>query len=156
MVDCPRVTSFDACSTVDPDPIDSFKSYDEIEGSTPFLLPMLNEYVEVVSFLFMIIVFNFRMIFIFWPILTFRSSLFIVYSILTFYRYCFYFIYTDIGYMIYYNFLMVLTDSLSDIPSKLGSCFNVFQTMFLTVNFLHPTESLIQCPFQQAEILLFG
>ena len=135
MVDCPRVTSFEACSTVDPDPKDSFKSYDEIEGSTLFLLPILNEHVEVVvSFLFMIFVFNFRMIFIFWPILTFRSSLFIVNSILTFYRYCFYFIYTD----------------------TLGSCFYVFQTMFLTVNFLHPTENLIQCPFQQAGILFFG
>ena len=51
---------------------------------------------------------------------------------------------------------MVLTNSLSDIPSKLGSCFYVFQTMFLTVNFLHPTENLIQCPFQQAGILFFG
>ena len=157
MVDCPRITSFDASSTSDPDPIDAFKSYDEIEGSTLFLLPMLKKNVEVfVSFLFMIFVFNFRMIFIFCPILTFRSSLFIVNSILTFYRYCFYFIYTDIAYMIYYNFLMVLTNSLSDIPSKLGSCFYVFQTMFLTVNFLHPTENLIQCPFQQAGILSFG
>ena len=50
----------------------------------------------------------------------------------------------------------VLTDSLSDVPSKLGSCFYVFQTMFLTFNFLHPTENLIQCPFQQAGILFFG
>ena len=157
MVDCPRIISFDASSTVDPDPIDAFKSYDEIEGSTIFILPMLKKNVKVfVSFLFMIFVFNFRMIFIFCPILTFRSSLFIVNSILTFYRYCFYFIYTDIAYMIYYNFLMVLTNSLSDIPSKLGSCFYVFQTMFLTVNFLHPTENLIQCPFQQAGILFFG
>ena len=157
MVDCPRIISFDASSTVDPDPIDAFKSYDEIEGSTLFLLPMLKKNVEVfVSFLFMIFVFNFRMIFIFCPILTFRSSLFIVNSILTFYRYCFYFIYTDIAYMIYYNFLMVLTNSLSDIPSKLGSCFYVFQTMFLTVNFLHPTENLIQYAFQQSGILFFG
>ena len=101
-------------------------------------------------------VFNFKMIFIFCPILIFSSSLFIVNSILTFYRYCFYFIYTDIAYMIYYNFLMVLTNSLSDIPSKLGSCFYVFQTMFLTVNFLHPTENLIQCLFQQAWILFFA
>ena len=30
MVDCPRVTSFDASSTADPDPIHAFKSYDEI------------------------------------------------------------------------------------------------------------------------------
>ena len=157
MVDCPCIISFDASSTVDPDPIGAFKSYDEIEGSTLFLLPMLKKNVEVfVSFLFMIFVFNFRMIFIFCPILTFRSSLFIVNSILTFYRYCFYFIYTDIAYMIYYNFLMVLTNSLSDIPSKLGSCFYVFQTMFLTVNFLHPTENLIQCPFLQVGILFFG
>ena len=52
--------------------------------------------------------------------------------------------------MIYYIFLMVLANSLSDIRSKLGSCFYVFQTMFLTVNFLHLTENLIQCSFQQA------
>ena len=58
--------------------------------------------------------------------------------------------------MIYYNFLMDLTNSLSDIPSKLESCFYVFQTMFLTFNFLHSTENLIQCPFQQAGILPFG
>ena len=51
---------------------------------------------------------------------------------------------------------MVLTNSLSDIPSKLGSYFYVFQTVFLTVNFLHPTENLIQWPFQQAGILFFG
>ena len=121
MVDCPHIISFDASSTVDPDPIDAFKSYDEIERSILFLLTMLKKNVEVfVSFLFMIFVFNFRMIFIFnfrmififSPILTFRSSLFIVNSILTFYRYCFYFIYTDIAYMIYYIFLMVLTNSL--------------------------------------------
>ena len=102
MVDCPRIISFDASSTVDPDPIGAFKSYDEIEESTLFLLPMLKKNVEVfVSFLFMIFVFTFRMIFIFCPVLTFRSSLFIVNSILTFHRYCFYFIYTDIAYMIY-------------------------------------------------------
>ena len=141
MVDCPRVTSFDVSSTVDTDPRDAFKSYDEIEGSTLFLLSMLKKNVEVfASFLFMIFVFNFRMIFC--PISTFKSSLFIVNSILTFYRYCFCFIYTDIAYMIYYNFLVVLTNSLSNIPSKLGSCFYVFQTMFLTINFLHPTENL--------------
>ena len=58
--------------------------------------------------------------------------------------------------MIDYNFLMTLTNSLSDISSKLGSSFYVFQTMFLTVNFLQPTENLIQCPFQQAGILFFG
>ena len=105
MVDCPRTISFDASSTVDPDPIDAFKSYCEIEGLTRFLLPMLKENVEVfVSFLFMIFVFNFGMIFIFCPILSFRSSLFIVNNILTFYRYCFSFICTDISYMIYYNF----------------------------------------------------
>ena len=78
VVDCSRNTSFDASSTVDPDPIDAFKSYDESEGSTLFLLPMLKKNVEVfVSFLLMIFVFNFRMIFIFCPISTFRSSLFI-------------------------------------------------------------------------------
>ena len=136
MVDCPGVTSFDASSTADPDLKDAFKSYDEKEGSTLFLLPMLTKNLEVfVSFLFMIFVFNFRMIFILCPILTLRSSPFIVNSILTFYRYWFYFIYTDIAYMIYYSFLMVLNYSLSDIPSKLGSCFYVFQTMFSTVNF---------------------
>ena len=96
------------------------------------------------------------MIFIFCPILTFRSSLFIVNSILTFYRFSFYVIYTDVAYMIYYNFLMALTNSLSDILSKLRSCFYVFQTNFLTVNFLHPAGNFIQCPFQQAGILLSG
>ena len=55
MVDCPGVNSFDASSTVDPDLKDAFKSYDEKEGSTLFLLPMLTKNVEVfVSFLFMI------------------------------------------------------------------------------------------------------
>ena len=69
---------------------------------------MLKKNVEVfVSFLFMIFVFNFRMIFIFSPILTFRFSISFVNSILTFYRYCHYLIYTDIAYMICYNFLMV-------------------------------------------------
>ena len=131
MVDCPRITSFDASIAVDPDPIDALKSYDEREGSTLFLLPMLKKNVQVfVSFLFMIFVFNFGMIFIFCPILTFRSSVFIVNSILTFYRYCFYFIDTDIAYMIYYNFLMVLTNSLTDIPSKLESFFMYFNQYF--------------------------
>ena len=51
---------------------------------------------------------------------------------------------------------MVLTNSFSDIPNKLGSCFYVSQTMFLTINFLHPTEHLIQWPFQQVGILFFG
>ena len=83
MVDCPRIISFDASSTVDPDPIDAFKSYDEIQGSA--LLTNVEEKCKVfVFFLFMIFVFNFRMIFIFCPILTSRSSLFIVNSILTF------------------------------------------------------------------------
>ena len=105
MVDCPHIISSDASSAVDQDPLGAFNSYDEIEGSTLFPLPMLKKNVEVfVSFLFMIFVFNFRMIFIFYPVLTFRSRLFIVNSILTFYRYCFYFIYTDIAYMIYYIF----------------------------------------------------
>ena len=54
------------------------------------------------------------------------------------------------------NFLIILTNSLSDIPSKFRSCFYVFRTMFLPVNFLHPTEILIQCPFRQAWILFFG
>ena len=118
---------------------------------------MLKKNVDVfVSFLFMIFVFNLRMTFIFCPILTFRFGLFIVNSILTFYRYCYYFIYTDIAYMIYYNFLTVLTNSRSDISSKLGSCFYVIQKMFLTFKFLPPIENLIQCPFQQAGILFFG
>ena len=57
MVDCPCVISFDASSTVDPDLIDAFKSYGEIEGSTLFLLPMLKKNVEVfLSCLFMIFV----------------------------------------------------------------------------------------------------
>ena len=50
---------------------------------------------------------------------------------------------------------MVLTGSLSDVPSKLRSCFYVFHKMFLTFSSLHPTENLIQCLFQQAGILLF-
>ena len=36
MVDCPRIISFDASSTVDPDPIGAFKSYDEIEDQYYF------------------------------------------------------------------------------------------------------------------------
>ena len=82
VVDCPCITSFDASSTVDPDHIDAFKSYDEIEESTLFLLKMLKKNVEnFIYFLYMIFVFNFRISFIFCPILTFRSSLFIVNSI---------------------------------------------------------------------------
>ena len=116
-----------ASTTVDPNPIDVLKSYDETEGSTLFLLPMLKKNVVVfISFLFMTSVFNVRMIFTFCPILTFRFSLFILNSILTFFRYCYYFIYTDIAYMIYYNFLMVLTNLLSDAHGKLRSCFYVF------------------------------
>ena len=54
VVDCPRIISFDASSTVDPDPIDAFKYYDEIEGSTLSTLPMLKKNVEAfISFLFM-------------------------------------------------------------------------------------------------------
>ena len=54
VVDCPRITSFDASSNVDPDPLEAFKSYNEIEGSTLFLLPMLKKNVKAfVSFLFM-------------------------------------------------------------------------------------------------------
>ena len=130
-VNCPHIASFDASRTIDPDPIDVLKSYDEIEGSTLFLLPMLKKNVVVfVSFLFMTFVFNFRMIFIFCPILTFRFSLFIVNRILTFYRYCYYFVYTDVAYLIYYIFSMLLTNSLSDVRSKLRFCFYVFQKCF--------------------------
>ena len=50
MVDCRRIISFDASKTVDPDPMDAF--------------------------IFMIFVFNFTMIFIFCPILIFRSFFF--------------------------------------------------------------------------------
>ena len=50
---------------------------------------------------------------------------------------------------------MILTNSLSDVSSKLRSCYHVFQIMFLFFSFLHPTENLIQCPFQQAGVLLF-
>ena len=156
MVDYPHIISFDASTTVDPNPIDVLKSYDETEGSTLFLLPILKKNVVVfISFLFMASVFNVRMIFTFCPILTFRFRLFILNSILTFFRYCYYFIYTDIAYMIYYNFLMISTNSFSDVPSKLRSCYYVFQKMLLTFSFLHPTENLIQCPFQQAGLLLF-
>ena len=104
----------------------------------------------------MIFVFNFRMILIFCPILTFRSSLFIVNGNLIFYGLFFLCYILCIAYVTYYNFLMALTNSLSDISSKLGSCFYVFQTMFLTINYLHPTENLIKCPFQQAGILFLG
>ena len=52
--------------------------------------------------------------------------------------------------MAYYNFLMIFTNSLSDVPSKLRSCCYVFQNMFLTFSFLHPTENLMQ-----AGVLLF-
>ena len=90
---CPRITLFDSFSTADPDPIHILKSYHDIEGFTLFLLPMLKKYVVVsVSLLFMIFIFNFRIIFRFRPILTFKFSLFIVNSILTFYRCCYYFI----------------------------------------------------------------
>ena len=60
------ITLFDASSTADSDPIEAFKSYDETDGSVLFPLPMLRKNVEdFVSFLLMIFVFNFRMIFIF-------------------------------------------------------------------------------------------
>ena len=62
---------------------------------------------------------------------------------------------TNIAYTIYYNFLMVLTNSLSGVASKFRSYFYVFQKMFLNFSFLHPTENLIQYPFQQAGALLF-
>ena len=104
-VDCPRFTSFDASSTADPDPINVLKYYDREKDQHFFLLAMLEKNVVVfVSFLFMTFVFNFRMIFIFSPILTFRFGLFIANSISTFYRYCYCFTYIDIAYMIYYNF----------------------------------------------------
>ena len=57
--------------------------------------------------------------------------------------------------MIYYNISTGLTNSLSDVPSKLISSFHVFQKMLLTYNFLYRTENLIQCPFRQAGVLLF-
>ena len=61
-----HITLFDASSTADSDPIEALKSYDETEGSALFPLPMLRKNVEdFVSFLLMIFVFNFRMIFIF-------------------------------------------------------------------------------------------
>ena len=50
---------------------------------------------------------------------------------------------------------MILTNSLSDVPIKLRSCFYVCQNMLLIFSFLHLTGNLIQCPFQQAGALLF-
>ena len=130
-VDCPCASSFDVSTTADPDPMDVLKSYDEVEGSTLFIFPMLKENVVVfISFLFMAFVFSFRTIFIFCSISTFRFSVFIVNGILTFLRYCYYFIYTNIGYIIYYNFLMILTNSLSDLPSKLNLVFTYFKKYF--------------------------
>ena len=125
-VDCQRAISFDVSTTTDQDPTDVFKSYDEKEGSTLFLFPMLKENLVVfISFLFMTFAFNFRMIFIFYSTLTFIFSLFIVNSIFTVFRYCYYFIYTDIAYMIYDIFLMVLSNSIFDVPRKLRPCFYV-------------------------------
>ena len=59
------------------DAIGVLKSYDEIEGSTLFLLPMLKKNVVVfTSFLFMTFVFNFTIKnFMFCPNLIFRLSL---------------------------------------------------------------------------------
>ena len=97
-IDCPHSTSFDVSTTADPDPIDVLKSYDEIEGSTLFLLSMLKKNVAVfVSLLLMTFVFNFIMVFIVCPLLTCRFSIFIVNSILTFYRHFYYFIYIRVG-----------------------------------------------------------
>ena len=53
-------------------------------------------------------------------------SFFIVNGILEFFSYCYYSVYTDMVYMIYYSFLMILTNSLSEVLSKLRSCFYVF------------------------------
>ena len=65
-VDCLRFTLSDASSTADTGPIDVLKSYDEIEGSTLLLLPMLKKNVVVfIYFLYLTSVFNFRMAFIF-------------------------------------------------------------------------------------------
>ena len=65
MVDCPRITSFDASSTADRDPTDAFKSYDEIVGSALFLLPMLKKNVEVfISFLFLFLTLELFLVFI--------------------------------------------------------------------------------------------
>ena len=86
------------------------------------------------------------MIFLFCPI-------FVVNSIFTFLRYCCY-IYTDIEFMIYYNFLMILTKLLFDVLGKLRSYFYLFQNVLLTFSFLHPTENVMR-PFQHAGILLF-
>ena len=86
------VFSFDVCTIADPDPIDIFKFYDEIEGTTLFLFPTLKLNVKVfISSLFMGFVLNFRMTFLFYLISTFKFSIFIVIKILTFLRYCYYF-----------------------------------------------------------------
>ena len=88
----------------------------------------------------MAFVFSFRTIFIFSPILTFTFNVFIVNSILTFFWYCNYSIYTtNITYMIYNNFLLILTNSPFYFPSKLRSCFYAFQIIFLAFDSLHPT-----------------
>ena len=108
--DCPCVISFDMSTTTDPVPIDVLQSYDEIERITLFLFPMLKVNVVIfISLLFMAFVFSLRTIFIFCPILKFRLSVFTVNIILTFFRYCYYSIQTNIAYVIYYNLLMILT-----------------------------------------------
>ena len=60
-------------------------------------------------------------------------SLFIVNGILEFFSYCYYSVYTDMAYMIYYSFLMILTNSLSEVLSKLRSCFYLFNFFCLLV-----------------------
>ena len=88
-VNCQRVISFDASATADPVPIDVLKSYDDIEGTTLFLFPVLKKKIVVfIFFLFMVFVFSFRNIFIFSLIVTFRFSVFIVKSILIVFSYC--------------------------------------------------------------------
>ena len=142
-VDCANVILFDISTATYPDPTDALKSYDEIEGTTLlFVLPMLKENAIVFISFFMAFVFSFKTIFIFCPTLTFRFSLFIVNSTVTFSVCRYYSIFTNIGCISYYNILMILTNFLPDVP-------------FLTVRLLHPTENSMQCPFQQAGVLFF-
>ena len=50
---------------------------------------------------------------------------------------------------------MILTNSLSDLPNMLTSCFYVLQNIFLTFSFWHSSENPKQFPFQQAGVILF-
>ena len=60
-----RVISFDVSAAADPAPINVLKSYDETATTTLFLFPLWKKNVIVlISFLFMVFVFSFRMIFI--------------------------------------------------------------------------------------------